>query len=65
MPTSYGCASEFVWHATLPAFEQMDDLFDDDDAEAAPAPAPAPTQSRAEKMAAAKSAKDKNKKVDR
>lgn len=39
----------------------MDDLFDDDDAEA-----PAPKEeSRAEKMAAAKAAKDAKKKIDR
>lgn len=39
----------------------MDDLFDDDDVEA-----PAPKEeSRADKMAAAKAAKDSKKKVDR
>lgn len=40
----------------------MDDLFGDDDA---PAPAAAPTETRAEKMAAAKAAKDAKKKIDR
>ena len=40
---------------------QMDDLFGDDD-EAAP---PAKEESRADKMAAAKAAKDAKKKVDR
>lgn len=40
----------------------MDDLFGDDEEAAAPAPK---EQSRAEKMAAAKAAKDAKKKVDR
>ncbi|CAM9315207.1 unnamed protein product [Sphacelaria rigidula] len=42
--------------------DDMDDLFGDDDA---PAPAAAPTETRAEKMAAAKAAKDAKKKIDR
>lgn len=42
------------------ACKQMDDLFDDD--EAAP---PAKEETRAQKMAAAKAAKDAKKKIDR